>query len=62
MKLTLYCRRHPKNLAKVVMWTLAEPEPCYDTPRISNLMTDIRSQLDATIASCEKDGVVAGRI
>ena len=60
MKLTLYCRRSPKNPAKVVMWTRLEQEPCHDTPRISNLMSDIRKQLDDTIANCEGDGVIKG--
>lgn len=60
MKLTLYCRRSPKNPAKVVMWTRLEQEPCYDTPRISNLMSDVRKQLDDTIANCEQDGVIKG--
>lgn len=58
MKLTLYCRRSPKNPTKLVMWTRAEEEPCFDTPRIINLMGDIRRQLDDTIASCERDGAV----
>lgn len=55
MKLTLYCRR-TKNSTKLVMWTRAEEEPCYDTPRIINLMGDIRAQLDGTIANCERTG------
>ena len=61
MKLTIYCRQSPKNPAKVVMWTRMEEEPCFDTPRISNLMNDIRKQLDDTIANCERNGVVSGR-
>jgi len=60
MKLTLYCRRSLKKPAKLVMWTRLEQEPCYDTPRISNLMSDIRKQLDDTIANCERDGVIKG--
>ena len=61
MKLTLYCQQSKKNPAKVVMWTRVEEEPCFDTPRISNLMSDIRKQLDDTIASCERDGVTSER-
>lgn len=62
MKITLYCRKAKKNPAKVEMFTRMEAEPCYDTPRIINLMAGIRGALDITIANCERDGVVcAGR-
>lgn len=59
MKITLYIRKTPKKPGWGQMFTRAEDEPCYDTPRILNLGAEIREHLDGIIAKCEADGVFA---
>lgn len=58
MKITLYIRRHPNRPHEACMFARLEDEPCYDTPRVSNLGTDIKAALDKIIANCESAGYI----
>ena len=59
MKITIYCRRDKKKAAEVNMFARLEPEPCYDTPRVSNFMGEVKIAIDEIIARCEARGYIA---
>ena len=58
MKITLYCRRHPKRPSFAYMRATIDEEPCYDSPNVINLANDIKAEIDRIIAKCEKDGYI----
>ena len=58
MKLTLYIRRDKKKPAEVNMFSRLEPEPCYDTPRVSNFAGEVKASIDNIIATCERTGII----
>ena len=58
MKLILYIRRDPKRADRVNMRARLDPEPCYDTPRVSNFANEVKASIDDIIATCERTGII----
>ena len=58
MKVILYIRRVAHHPNEATMKVRLEPEPCYDSPRVSNFANEIEASLNNIIANCESAGYI----